>query len=740
MMRATTAELQQRLLHNPGDPQGWKTLNQLLQEGESTPEPEAKQTMAAAASAAPAPPRQKRVQKQKSVQKTSFDPRTPRPLHSRWTSVGSPEERRLIENQLAELVQQLQAEEPETLIPRLGRDLPAGLVDKLDNPALYALGEACYRQERFELGLPLLQGLIARGEEAGDLLDWARLFAARCQRGSGLLGEARSSFESLAAKDAGESNCEPGFHAQVDLAWLDLNAGNPEAAKERLQILLNSSFCSEHETVLDLLGRVISTLEWLETNPRNQLSHIRDLADSASLVFAADALQLSPCGTLLQLEGWLVDPNRQVSHLCLIRGRRVQWLDLGQAQYRHRGDLAEVLQRCGAPADFDAGLKLAVAYHQEEAVPLDPGEAAELFVVLRNGDQFCLHRPMVAVSFDVPRFKGLLDAAISDRCSVESPGCLVRIREAWSRQMQQRLQRPAQHQRHGTRSKPAELSVVVPLYGRIDFMEYQLNWFNAWLRRLGSNAPGLQLIYVLDDPRLEAEFRALVKRCQTLYRMPFETVINPENLGFAGANNRGVLYATAPYLLLLNSDVLPANDHSLETMLRALQQHPRRVGALGARLLFDNGGIQHVGMEFVKEDDLDGELGRVWLNEHPLKGVNVGFGEQERLELREVEAATAACLLMQTERFRTLGGFSTHYVVGDFEDSDLCLKVRRMGLGIYVDLEACFYHLERQSVGYGEKSDALKMKVVATNALEHHQRWCSTIERLKSGQQVGVQP
>jgi GT2 family glycosyltransferase len=143
-------------------------------------------------------------------------------------------------------------------------------------------------------------------------------------------------------------------------------------------------------------------------------------------------------------------------------------------------------------------------------------------------------------------------------------------------------------------------------------------------------------------------------------------------------------------------------------------------------------------MEFVREDDLDGVLGRTWLNDHPLKGVNVGFGERERLQLREVEAATAACLLMETERFRSLGGFSTNYVVGDFEDSDLCLKVRSMGLGIYVDLEACFYHLERQSVGYGEQSDQLKMKIVATNALEHHQRWCSTIERLKSCKEEGV--
>jgi hypothetical protein len=43
-------------------------------------------------------------------------------------------------------------------------------------------------------------------------------------------------------------------------------------------------------------------------------------------------------------------------------------------------------------------------------------------------------------------------------------------------------------------------------------------------------------------------------------------------------------------------------------------------------------------------------------------------------------------------------------------------------------------------VGYGEKVNTLKMKLVAINAMEHHQRWCSTIERLKISNAAGVQP
>jgi GT2 family glycosyltransferase len=169
-------------------------------------------------------------------------------------------------------------------------------------------------------------------------------------------------------------------------------------------------------------------------------------------------------------------------------------------------------------------------------------------------------------------------------------------------------------------------------------------------------------------------------------------------------------------------------------MLRAMQQHPGEIGALGARLLFDNGAIQHQGMAFVQEPDLDGELGRVWLNEHPLKGVKVPLADGQSLPLLEVEAATAACLMLEHERFAQLDGLSSHYVVGDFEDSDLCLKLRSLGLPTLVDNSATFYHLERQSVGLAASSEGRKMKVVAANAITHHQRWCSAIERLQASE------
>lgn len=655
-------------------------------------------------------------------------PCTPRPIQRRFHPVGSREAQAVLQAQLAELQALAEAGQHEAVLERLGLDVVEALAAQLPAAAAYRLGHCAYQQERFEVSAPLLEAVVAAGDQAGDLLPWAELFVGLSSRGLGEIGRARQQLGALLAAHASH---DAAFHAQVALSWLDLNVGARQEAATALEQLRQHPQAGTNLSELDLLGRVLSTLEWLGANTRDQISHAVDRASSDGVVAAIDAIRISRCGRVLQLQGWLVDPGQQLRELCLVRGERVWRLNLGQARYSNRPDLAEVVSRCGGDANLHAGLTLTQIALTEEAVPLQGGEAAELFAVLCNGNQFCLRRTLQSTDLSTEQVKTVLEAAIQEPCRLVSANLLHRARELWSAVLLGKLQSPAEHKLFGAPPAQPELSVVVPLYGRVDFMEYQLNWFNAWQRRKGPSRVALQLIYVLDDPRLKQECLALAKRCHTLYATPFELVVNPENMGFAGANNRGAAFAKAPLLLLLNSDVLPAQDDSLERMLRAMQQHPGQIGALGARLLLDNGAIQHQGMTFVKEVDLDGELGRVWLNEHPLKGVKVHLAEADVLALQEVEAATAACLMLNTKLYRQLKGLSTHYIAGDFEDSDLCLKLRSQGHPILVDLSASFFHLERQSVDLASSSNLMKTKLVTANAVTHHQRWCSAIERLQ---------
>lgn len=724
-------QYQYQLLLNPFQPALWAKLVEALRPPAAVVEP----TVArASASNPPADPKP-----EPSI--LAPQPGVPAAAHlwsRRFHPVGSAEADAVLEQQLQDFQTLVEGGQLDVLLRRLDHATAPLLAECLSPEQSFALGQRAYDQQLYPLAAPLLARAASVSDPSLDLLPWALLFRGLTQRGLGTIHAARQMLEALLIEvrqpDRTLAWADVGVHAQVALAWMNLNSGATAEADALLQQLHSTPQAATMASELDLLGRVISTLHWLGTHPRDALSPTEDRVSSCRLMVALDTIRLSPCGGLLQIRGWLVDPEHQLRELCLVRGQRVWRLDLGQARYSHRPDLAELIRRCGGTSDLDAGLELIQISLGDERFSYQPGEAAELFVLLANGEQFCLRRPIEIMDLQSDQIRSLLDTTIQEPCRLVSAGLLYRVRSLWSEWLVSRLERPAEHHHFGHRPHAPEVSVLVPLYGRLDFMEYQLNWFHAWRRRRGSLARNIQLIYVLDDPDLKTDCLSLAKRCNILYDMPFELVVNSKNLGFAGANNSGAAYAKAPLLLLLNSDVLPANDRSLDVLLRAMHHGDGRIGAIGARLLFDNGAIQHQGMEFVQESNLEGELGRVWLNDHPLKGLKIPAAQDSASGLEEVEAATAACLLLSRQLFSELAGLSTHYLVGDFEDSDLCLKLRQRGLAVLVDQTACFYHLERQSVELSDTKVEMRMKLVAANAITHHQHWCSSIERLQSSE------
>lgn len=470
----------------------------------------------------------------------------------------------------------------------------------------------------------------------------------------------------------------------------------------------------------------------------------------SQLGMAIDWAELNPELGIIRIRGWLVDPQHTLTGISIGLPPRLAPGKVPGIRRSHREDLRGLV------------LNLGIAHHRLDQILSTAGYEISLFVspqpdarppgssaiealqisitVHSDSGDVCLSKQLSHHGDAVEAAKLMIDQMIGSDMEVLDPDGIRELSDRWAARAARLLTETPQHRRHGLLDRTPDLSVVIPLYGRIDFMEYQLNWFNSWQRRLGDQSLAIQLIYVLDDPRLKEEFKDLARRCSTLYQMPFEVVINPQNLGFAGANNAASAYAESEWLMLLNSDIIPASDHSFQTMVHAIQAHEDRIGALGARLMFENGDIQHLGMEFEKRPELDGVLGRVWLNDHPMKGLAVPIDEEQIQPLVEVEAATAACLLLRTDRFRALNGLSSQYIVGDFEDSDLCMKLRQQGLGIYVDPSASFYHLERQSVGSGDQRHQLKAKLVATNAITHHRLWRRSIENLKSEPAQSAQP
>jgi GT2 family glycosyltransferase len=112
----------------------------------------------------------------------------------------------------------------------------------------------------------------------------------------------------------------------------------------------------------------------------------------------------------------------------------------------------------------------------------------------------------------------------------------------------------------------------------------------------------------------------------------------------------------------------------------------RSVGAVGPRLLFADGTLQHAGHVY------NGSPG------HLLFGEDAGtleFGGWAQVA-GERSGVTGACLLMRADLFAELGGFSELFPL-NFNDVDLCLKIRAEGYRIVYQPSATLYHYESQT-------------------------------------------
>jgi GT2 family glycosyltransferase len=273
---------------------------------------------------------------------------------------------------------------------------------------------------------------------------------------------------------------------------------------------------------------------------------------------------------------------------------------------------------------------------------------------------------------------------------------------------------------YGAPPQGARVSIVVPLFGRIDLMRYQIAAFSND-PAIASAAARVELVYVLDDPSAEAEFRSLCRHLYELYRVPFRTELMSRNLGFSAANNAGAAAATGSLLLLLNSDVLPARPGWVEQLADAYRALDR-CGILGCRLLFEDGSIQHAGMTFRASTRVAG----CWENDHPGKGLPAAFDPHRRAVA--VPAVTAACLVVDRALFSELGGMSEDYVIGDFEDSDLCLRAQERGWNVYYTPEVELFHLERQSMRLiGDGEAGWRQNLTLYNMWKHSRRWGALI-------------
>jgi GT2 family glycosyltransferase len=250
-------------------------------------------------------------------------------------------------------------------------------------------------------------------------------------------------------------------------------------------------------------------------------------------------------------------------------------------------------------------------------------------------------------------------------------------------------------------------SLIIPLYGRIDFVEYQMALFS---RHAGIQQA--EIIYVLDDPPKRRELELLAHSVYQRFGIPFRVLLLPSNLGFAPANNVGLRGARGEFICFLNSDIFPITDGWMEDLIDHSRRNPE-IGIIGPRLLFEDGSIQHEGCYFKKIE----EFGNWMFVDHHNKGRRPTNTE----DLQTYEVITGACMVMRRSLALDLGGFDESFIIGDFEDADLCLKVRARGLSCAIASDVQLYHLERKSQAAPNQN--WRMNLTLYNGWVHQRRW-----------------
>jgi len=259
-------------------------------------------------------------------------------------------------------------------------------------------------------------------------------------------------------------------------------------------------------------------------------------------------------------------------------------------------------------------------------------------------------------------------------------------------------------------------SVIIPVYGRLDLIRYQIHAFSAF-----PNSQEVEFVFFLDDPGMEAEFFSEIRYLSKLFPLSITAVYAGQNFGFGLANNIAANVAKADTLLLLNSDVFPMSPGWVDRLLDVFLSKPD-VGVLGAKLLFENSMIQHIGMSSKKDAEFPG----IVLNDHPHKGMPESLVNLNPVD--ECKLITGACMMLDRRMFLELEGFDSHYLIGDFEDSDLCQRLLARGKRNYILNDIELIHVERQSQSVG-MTEQWKQNLTLFNGWLYTRKWFKGLER-----------
>jgi len=221
--------------------------------------------------------------------------------------------------------------------------------------------------------------------------------------------------------------------------------------------------------------------------------------------------------------------------------------------------------------------------------------------------------------------------------------------------------------------KLPKISVIVVTYNSEKYIKKCLDSI------LESNYPNYEIL-VIDNASSDNTLSELKK-----FQNKLKLIKNKKNLGFTKANNIGIKNSKGKIIVLINPDAYVTKNAILELVLPFLED--KKIMITGSKIYYP---------ETKKIQSAGGIIQKNGLTNH------LGYGEEDNYQFnypRSVEYVTGAAMAVRKKLFEITGLFDSAYSPAYYEETDKCLRARKLGYKVVYVPESVVYHHESTTLG-----------------------------------------
>lgn len=253
------------------------------------------------------------------------------------------------------------------------------------------------------------------------------------------------------------------------------------------------------------------------------------------------------------------------------------------------------------------------------------------------------------------------------------------------------------------------LSIITVTWNNEDLVAEQI-------RSVVSGCVGLEYEQIIVDNGSSDKTTEVVEQ-----QFPHVTLIkNPDNKGFAAANNQAVKIAKGTHILFLNAD-MRVEPGSIDKMLTWMKQDPN-IGLASCKLVDEHGNVNADAQprrfpELLDQAALILKIPHIFpfvMNRYLMKGFDADKEQQ-------VDSVRGSFMLIKRDIVDTLGwGFDPRYFIW-FEDADLCREVRRLGFKVvHTPIITCVDYVGQS---FKKQPNMWKQKMFTCSMVTYFKKW-----------------